>query len=205
MKKNSNINLEEHFSFMLDLAVIELLNSKIMRGDREERIGPSSLRSMIKTSWLRLDAQSKAEFYNKLISIKNSETEYHDKITNKQLVEFFQKHVMPFKSVPDIKYENGLTLIPTIIWTKEICAEVKKIAKVKKQISTSDNFVLNNLYEEYQKAIENFFVLYGKPTKAQKRILKARLKLNNLYNTYKQVIEELQGWKNLKGETSLKK
>lgn len=183
---------------IIDLAIVDIFNSKKRIGKIADPNSPLCLIPEVKERWIKLSDEEKA-YLTEVIKQNNSKKHknINNAVTNYELVYYFLKYILPYSKQVEVEVSNK-SLMDTLIWSNDVLKTLKTIEAIEfalenRSVKRSHSY-MNNLQADYENAVNKFYTVYANPSKKEKRILKLKLMLNKKLALLEHLLKERNTW-----------
>lgn len=177
----------------IDLAIVDIFNSKKKIGFIADPDSSSSLLKEVRAKWIGLTDVEK-EYLTEQIKHLKSNNIFRPKVSNQDIVKYFTKYVLPYLKTDEVKQEKEKRLTEILIWANEICSILKTIKKATAHDKHCSKLRKNEKHEHYLDAIHKFYSVYGNPSKRELSVLKFKLLFKQEKELFKHLLKEKQNW-----------
>ena len=177
----------------IDLAIVDIFNSKKKIGFIADPDSSSSLLKEVRAKWINLTDEEK-EYLTEQIKRLESNHVFRPKVSNQDIARYFTKYVLPCIKTDEIEHKKEKRLAEILIWANEIYDTLKTIKKAKAHDKHHSKLRKNEKHEHYLDAVHKFYSVYGNPSKRELRILKFKLLFKQEKELLKHLLKEKQNW-----------
>ena len=184
---------QQEIESLIDLAITDIFNSKKHTGKIANPSDESSLIDIIKSKWIKYDSVHKEQLTKQLKVLSESKSDYCKLATNREILYYFTHYILPYsKESISSTEKRDKNLISALSWSNSVVDKLKNIQNIEDKIDNcrKKEIIFQKCQEEYCSNINEFFSLYGNPSKKDLLILKLKLMFSNESELFKHLLRE---------------
>lgn len=194
---NDTANLSEfaikRVNDIIDLAIVDIFNSKKKTGFIAEPAASSTLLNDVRLKWFNLSNLEK-EYLTEQIKHLKTNLVFRPKVSNQDIIMYFAKFVLPYFKSEQPKESKDKRLLEIFAWANEVYAILKTINDAATRKKHYSKLKKKENRETYSEAVSELYRVYGKPSKREQAILKFKLLFKEEYKILKHLLKEQQNW-----------